>query len=122
MTGRDIYITVSGLLGYDPTPVFNGIGDIMAKNTLNAINRVLEDISDGDKLIRLNDEIKVDEKVLHALPYGVAMFLALIDGDSVRYNAFCDIYNDKRRLCKSNITRVQNVVPYTQGGGRHEVS
>ncbi len=121
MTGRDIYLTVSGLIGLDPTPMFNASGDVMAKNTLNAINRVLEDISDGQVLLRLTDEINVDDKVLRALPYGVAMFLCLIEGDTDRYNVFSEIYNGHRRICKGNVTRIIDTQPYSRGGGGYEI-
>lgn len=112
MTGRDIYFIVSGMLGYDPTPTLNGANDIMAKNTITAINRILSDLTGKQTSIKkLTEEIEGEEGLNDALVYGVAMFLALIDGDAVKQRAYCDIYNAKRRKYKSSISSVKDVMP-----------
>ena len=112
MTGRDVYFIVSGMLGYDPTPTLNGANDIMAKNTVTAINRTLLDLTDKHiQVNKLTDEIEGDEKLSEALIYGVAMFLALIDGDAARQNVYCEIYNAKRKRYKSRLTSVKDVMP-----------
>ena len=112
MTGRDIFFIVSGMLGYDPTPTLNGANDIMAKNTVMAINRVLDDLTEKPTHIKkLNDAITDEQGLKDALIYGVAMFLALIDGDAVKQSAYCDIYNAKRKRYKSTITSVKDVMP-----------
>ncbi len=112
MTGRDVHFIVSGMLGYDPTPTLNGANDIMAKNTLTAINRILLDLTDKPShLKKLTDEIEEEQGLKDALIYGVAMFLALIDGDAVKQSAYCDIYNAKRKRYKSTITSVKDVMP-----------
>ena len=112
MTGRDVYFIVSGMLGYDPTPTLNGANEIMAKNTVTAIYRVLDGLTDKQTHIKkLNDEITEDKGLKDALIYGVAMFLALIDGDAVKQSAYCAIYNAKRKRYKSTVTSVKDVMP-----------
>ena len=62
-------------------------------------------------LAKIDDEITEDKGLKDALIYGVAMFLALIDGDAVKQSAYCAIYNAKRKRYKSTVTSVKDVMP-----------
>lgn len=112
MTGRDIYLLSVGLLGYDPTPALNGSNDILAKNTVMAINRILLDLEGKGYCIKtLSDELPCGDRCADALLYGVAMMLSLIEGDAAKQNAYCEIYNAKRRTYKSCSGYIKDTMP-----------
>ena len=111
MTGNDIYLIVSSLLGFS-----EGLSDARNDITLRermlvSINRIGADLCDMPSLKSLNDSIDLSSAFCEALPYGVAMLISLTDGDSEKNSIFTSLYNSKRAAAKVSSTVVDDVLP-----------
>ncbi len=111
MTGNDIFETAVTLLGYtDFSRKFQDSSGLRER-TLCAINQITGDLCGAAAIDNLFDEIPLDAASAAAAPYGVAMLLSLIDGDSEKNAMFSSIYNAKRAAAKGKITGVSDVLP-----------
>ena len=104
MTGYDLLKKVLNLLGYvdSDDKVTHDSG--LYNRSFYIINQILADLNQGE-IKGMNDEIKIPQKCAEALPYGVAMLLALVSGDNNKNHLFAEIYNSKRSaaLCQKEI-------------------
>lgn len=113
MTGIEIYRNTYNLLGRNISAADNICDNGDIKNILSAIGRVVSDLTDKPcKITSLNQEIQLGDLQCEALPYGVAMFLTLMEGDIQRHAFFTDIYNKKRTRAKSSKTTVVDIMQY----------
>ncbi len=109
MTVNDVYKSAMQLLGYSFSD--NTAAEYpFLKDALAMCNRVLFDLNESE-CQNLTEEIEASAAILDALPYGVAMFMALYAGEKEKQNILSDIYNAKRKKCKSQIGAVKNVMP-----------
>ncbi len=111
MTGNDIFDIVVSLLGY--TDFSRKLQDSsgLKERTLCAINQITNDLCGAKAIDNLFDEIPIDDASAAATPYGVAMLLSLIDGDSDKNAVFSSIYNAKRAAAKGKRAIVSDVLP-----------
>lgn len=105
---KDIYISALKFMGYG----YNS--DISAdfplpEEPLDLCNRALLDI--GLKAAQnLEEEINAEPEILETLGYGVAMFVCIFTGDSVRQPIYTNIYNAKRAKALSRIEKIKDVM------------
>lgn len=111
MMGIDVYRNVCDLLGRNISAADNLYDGNDMKNVLSAINRVIFDLTDKKgEITNLSQKINLTEPQSEALPYGVAMFLCLIEGDNERHAVFTEIYNKKRTRAKSHRSSVVDIM------------
>lgn len=100
MTAYDVLQKSLKLLGYTAN---NGNEQLTARlmnRAVELINTVYEDVSREEEYIpisSLDDEIKLPEKALIVMPYGVAAFIAQSENDGDQQQLWMTIYNRKRR-------------------------
>lgn len=111
MTGNDIFETAVTLLGYtDFSRKFQDSSGLRER-ALCAINQITNDLCGAVAVDSLFDEIHLDAAYAAAAPYGVAMLLSLIDGDSDKNAMFSSIYNAKRAAAKCKGASISDVLP-----------
>ena len=113
MKVNDIYKTATEFMGYD----YNS--DISAEfplpsNPLSVCNRAFIDLG-LETAQSMEQVVEIDPTVLDALCYGVAMFICIFSGDSVRQPLYTRIYNAKRSKALSKIEKVKDVMVYGEG-------
>ncbi len=115
MRGNDVYRRVLALLGYLNTDkVIAG-----EENLLNRVNDIINQICIDLKIPQiklLSDEITATPETVEALCYGVAMLMALEDGDGVKNQLFAQIYNSKRASVLSKKETVEDKLPFISYG------
>lgn len=111
MTGNDIFDTAVILLGYNDSSRKFQDSSGLKERALCAINQIAGDLGVCSKVNSLFDEITLDDKQASAAPYGVAMLLSLIDGDSEKNAMFSSIYNAKRASAKNKSHSVRDILP-----------
>jgi len=121
MTGQQMFDKAMTLLGY--TGSHNEISgkDELLTRGLAFINQIysdlhyasaITDITDFVLLSNINDEIVLPTRVLYdVMPYGVAMFLALAEGDGDNQQIFSALYNQKRGSVKAPSTSIVDAMP-----------
>ncbi len=110
MTGYDVLKTVLNLLGYVDTDDKISHDSGLYQRSFYVINQILCDLNQS-KIENMNDEIKIPQKTAEALPYGVAMLLALICGDSNKNHLFAEIYNSKRAAALCHNDKIEDKMP-----------
>ncbi len=100
MTGNDVFNRVLNLLGYLNSYTAKTDNQNLLKRAPEIINQICFDLKIPN-IIRLSDKIEASDKALDALCYGVAMLLALVEGDGTKNKMFADIYNAKRAAALS---------------------
>ncbi len=111
MTGNELFDTAVDLMGlksqkselyrYAEICIISVYNDLWYKLNVN-----------GNKPFNsLNDEIELDERIVNdIMPYGVAMYLALILSDGEKQQFYAQVYNQKR-LSLSSMGSVRDVLP-----------
>nr|DAX69602.1 MAG TPA: hypothetical protein [Caudoviricetes sp.] len=115
MTGQEMFEKALKLLSY--TEPDGSSDSSLVMRALSIINAVYADIffifeNEGfTPLYSLSDEIGLPERVLRdVMPYGVAMHLALGEGDGLNEQVFATLYNSKRASLGPE-TRRGDVIP-----------
>ena len=111
MTGNDIFETAIMLLGYTDSSRKFQDSSKLKERALCAINQIARDLGVCATAESLFDEIAFNDMQSSAAPYGVAMLLSLIDGDSDKNTMFSSIYNAKRAAAKNETGSVRDVLP-----------
>lgn len=111
MTGNDIYLTVTTLLGFSEalSDIHNDIA--LRERMLVTLNRIGADLCDMPPVKSLNDGINLSSAFCEALIYGVAMLISLTDGDSEKNSIFTSLYNSKRAAAKAQKATVNDTLP-----------
>ncbi len=110
MTGNEVFTRVLNLLGYLNSQTVRGDNENLLKRAPDIINQICFDLKIGS-VKRLSDKINADSKKLDALCYGVAMIMALVEGDGDKNKVFTDIYNAKRAMALSSKEYVEDKLP-----------
>jgi hypothetical protein len=115
MTGHDLYKRTLSLLGYMNTDTVTPEGDNLLKRLPDILEQICLDLK-IPKIKRLSDNIEANDIGCEALCYGVAMMLALVEGDGAKNEIFTKIYNSKRAAALSKIEKIQDKLPITTDG------
>ena len=110
MTGYELLKRVLNLLGYVYTDDKITHDSGLYKRSFYIINQILNDLNQAE-IEDMNAEIKIPKKSLEALPYGVAMLLALTSGDSNKNHLFTEIYNSKRSAALCQKDNIEDKMP-----------
>ncbi len=116
MSGYDIYKKVLLRLGFNSTDNHTVLSDgrvIMAKEF---INQILSDLR-LDEIEDMTAKIKCSKAQGEAVCYGVAMLMALSEGDSEKNKLFTDLYNAKRASVLSEVSFIEDTLPSAENGG-----
>lgn len=116
MNGYDIYRRAMTLLGYTDANGDVSDGDGLLKRALSAVNQIGADLCGMTPLTVLTEEVPVPGAALEALPCGVAMLLALGEGDGGKNELFCELYNAKRASAKAARSFITDCLPVDDGG------
>lgn len=111
MTANDILQSALALMGEER---YNEIGfdnEGFCIRALEYVNRIAEDLCGAESVFDINEEIALPSSARSAASYGVAMLLALSEGDTARNEAFGVIYNGLRAAVKGNISAVRDTLP-----------
>lgn len=114
MTANDIFASALTLLGVDDVNALGYTSCNLHHRALSFVNRICGDLCDAPMAENLNDEITLSPEGSKAAPYGVAMLLALSEGDRDKNEVFCRIYNSFRAAAKGSITTVGDRLPRTE--------
>lgn len=115
MTGYDVYKRALILLGYVNSNPLNPSDENLLKRVPAVLEQICLDLK-IPKIERLSDEISACDIQFEALIYGVAMMIALIEGDGAKNEIFTKIYNSKRALALSKIEMIQDKLPTISDG------
>lgn len=111
MTGNDIFVTVTTLLGFADTLSDVNSDTSLRERALMALNRIGADLCGMKPIDSLNCSVNINSGYGEALIYGTAMLLSLTDGDSEKNSIFTTLYNAKRTAAKSQIVSVNDALP-----------
>lgn len=111
MTGNDIYLTVTTLLGFGDALSDTRNDITLRERMLVALNRIGADLCDMPPVKSLNDSVSLSSAFCEALIYGVAMLISLTDGDSEKNSIFTSLYNSKRASAKAQKAAVSDTLP-----------
>lgn len=116
MTGNDIVKRALTRLGYTSV---NG-NEALTRRVLNSATDTVNDIyadlwdkehtEDFEPLNRLNDEIKLSNKALAVMVYGVAAFIAQSENDGDQNQLWIAMYN-KKRASLSKTDTIKDKIP-----------
>lgn len=115
MTGNDVFERVLNLLGYINSYNAKVDKESLLNRAPQIINQICLDLK-IPQINRLSDEIDANASAQEALCYGVAMLLALIEGDGDNNKVFADIYNAKRMTALSSKTVIEDKLPTVSYG------
>ena len=115
MTGFRIYELAMLLLGYTDENAEIIPDKATEKRTVAAINQIGSDIGNAVPITRLSQTVTTDKRTMDIMPYGVAMLLALAEGDSHQNVIFTALYNARRSAAKSQIVEISDVMPKMEG-------
>ncbi len=115
MKGYEVFKRVLNLLGYINTDDAIGNDNSLYQRSFYLINQILSDLKQKE-IENMNDEINIPEKSLEALFYGVAMLLALSNGDGSKNSLFAGIYNSKRSAALSESEKIADNMPKVTWG------
>ncbi len=115
MTGNEVLSRVFNLLGYINSASAKIVNDNLFKRGPDVINQICNDLN-INCIIGLSDKINADSKSLDALCYGVAMIMALVEGDGDKNKVFADIYNAKRATVLSSKEFIEDKLPIVSYG------
>ncbi len=115
MKGHNFFDDAMRLLGY--TDFEGNVQDTegLKSRAVSVINRILADLGAGCTIKKLSDEILLNEKQTDAAIYGVAMLLALSDGNGEKNRLFAELYNGKRAVSKGGKDAVRDTLPVAYG-------
>lgn len=115
MTAKGIYIRSLFLLGR----IFES-NDPVADSTDNLfiiemINQILCDLK-CDSITSITDTLDLPSAKIDALSYGLAMMLALTEGDGNKNKLFSELYNSKRSAALSKLGNIIDKLPKVTEG------
>ena len=111
MTANDILQSALALSGQERAHELGFDGEGFRVRGLELVNRIADDLCAAEPAEELGDELHIPATAKNAAAYGVAMLLALCEGDSARNEAFGNIYNGLRATVKSKMTAVRDTLP-----------
>ena len=114
-SGRDVLNQALRLLNY--TDIYgrpdSGNDKELQERGLAVVNQIYADLWHTDKLehftpLRFLDEVVLlpQKQLTDVMPYGVAMLIALCEGDNNNQQLYADIYNRKRTAATSSRRRL----------------
>lgn len=109
MTVNDIFGSARVLLGYSLSED-SAAEYPFERDALFFFNCIYFELT-GLTLQALDSAVDASPVVLDALPYGIAMLLALYAGDTAKQNFLADIFNAKRAKCRAGIAKIKDVLP-----------
>ncbi len=115
MTGNDVFNRALNLLGYLNSYTTKTDNQNLLKRVPDILNQICFDLKIPN-IIKLSDKIEASDKALDALCYGVAMIMALVEGDGAKNKMFTDIYNAKRAAALSSKDIIVDKLPKTDYG------
>ena len=110
MTGYDVLKRALGLLGDYSAADVNAASRLAAEERLEIINQLAADLKIGE-LSSISAELDVPAAKAEALCYGVAMLLALAEGDAGKNRIFSEIYNAKRGTALAETASITDRLP-----------
>lgn len=111
MTANDVLQAALALMGEER---YNELGygsEGFCVRGLHFVNRIAEDLCAAEPISDINAQISVPQSAQSAAAYGVAMLLALSEGDTARNETFGNIYNGLRAAVKGKICSVRDTLP-----------
>ncbi len=111
MTGYDVFKRSLNLLGYTDSDDRLSPNNDLYLRSIHIINQIAVDLKQ-DEISDMNAEINMPQRLTEALPYGVAMLLALSSGDANKNSLFAEIYNAKRASALCEKQTVEDKLPY----------
>ena len=114
MTGYDIYKKVLSISGYS-TSEDDFLQQVTLERMPDIINQICFDLK-LNTISELENKIVATSKQLDALCYGVAMLLAVSEGETEKNKLFAQIYNAKRAAVLCETQSVEDKLPYVSYG------
>lgn len=120
MTGQDVFRQAMRLLGYTDTlgELDSAQNSELYKRGLTVINQLVCDLSFAESgmiappLSSLRQELPLSERTARdVLPYGVAMLLAVAQGDGDNQQLFAALYDQKRVSVRQTYERCTDTLP-----------
>ena len=115
MTGNDLYKRTLGLLGYLNSNTVLANKDNLLKRATDIINQICFDLK-LKTISELENTIVATSERLDALCYGVAMLLAVSEGETEKNKLFAQIYNAKRAAVLCETQSVEDKLPSVSYG------
>lgn len=115
MTGNDIFSRALNLMGYINSETVKADNGGLMKIAADTINQICVDLKIPE-IEKLSDNIDGNSKITDALCYGVAMIIALIEGDTAKNKVFAEIYGSKRALALASKEFIADKLPTTDYG------
>ena len=115
MTGNDLYKRTLGLLGYLNSNMVSANKDNLLKRATDIINQICFDLK-LKTISELENTIVATSERLDALCYGVAMLLAVSEGETEKNKLFAQIYNAKRAAVLCETQSVEDKLPSVSYG------
>ncbi len=116
MTVNDIIKSALALMGYGQYNVVGYEDKEMLQSALIFVNQIITDLGGKNAVNEIGDNVDLSPPALRAMPYGVAMLLALATGDTARNTAFGCIYNALRASVRGNISKITDTLPTSEVG------
>ncbi len=113
MTGFDLYRKAMLRLGYVNTVNESFSEGQRLDSAKEHINQISADLK-AEAINHLGDELKCSGDKCEALCCGVAMLIALDEGDSLKGKLFADIYNAKRATALSSSEAIKDTLPIAE--------
>ena len=115
MPGYDVIKRAMHLLGYSGQEGDPSESQGTAEKDLEIINQLLPDLNCGG-ILSLSDFLETTKAKEEALIYGVAMLLALTEGDANKNHLFAEMYNAIRATALAQISAVTDTLPQVTAG------
>jgi hypothetical protein len=115
MTGYDIYKKVLSISGYSASDQADFSQQVILERMPDIINQICFDLK-IPSISELENIIGATPKQIDALCYGVAMLLAVSEGETEKNKLFAQIYNSKRAAVLCETQSVEDKLPYISYG------
>lgn len=115
MTGYDVIKRAMHLLGYSGQEGDPSESNGTAVKGLEIIKQLSLDLK-MDDVSSLSESLELSKAKEDALCYGMAMLLAITEGDTNKNQLFAEIYNAKRGAALNEISSVKDCLPKVTAG------
>lgn len=115
MTGYDVMKRATSLLGYSGGEGDPAESDSAALKGLEIIKQLSMDLRFGE-ISSLSESLDIPQSKTEALCYGMAMLLALTEGDANKNRLFAEIYNAKRGAALAETANIKDCLPTSTVG------
>ena len=115
MTGYDIYKKVLSISGYSSLNEDDFAGQVIIERMPDIINQICFDLK-IPAINGLENTVIASSEQSDALCYGVAMLLAVSEGETEKNKLFAQIYNSKRAAVLSETLLVEDKLPSVSYG------